>query len=615
MNFLMLFILLTSNGQVNASFYTYHKVDAYSLSDFYLNYALRRYDFRLALERRHDDFGLKSITLEVDSILGNYRLALGEKSYHIRGPVSSVLNIWGLALTGRDMDFVLGKERDYTPSLPPTFNDNKYTIGARFRRRMSYRIPIDFFLLRRSENPSQSRVTYNNALGINSEVKLSTEASLTTQLWTSHSELGLGGALAFSGRYTTQKYGGHCYVTAVSDNYAALSSIKVQRGSWFRLTSYQHPLEWLAFSQDVAYSSLYDSRLMLNTRLMRAPYPTLVYSVSFSRDPINQILNTEYFYKDFSVSGYYEWSSNKYAYGAKVAQQIQNCQIWSSYQSRDIDVWQFGFMFPFPRYVRCKVFLNYAARPSPSYSSHTTGFDLSSTFMRDLILNFTYEYAYHEVRSDHFLSLSVSKTFDFDRVGFSFVSGRVFMDVNSNGIYDAADKVVPDVTVVMDGKDEVTTNKDGNYTFSFVKSGKHTVDVNLGCIPAEIGTARRRQSVDTRFLSRARADFPLDVLGSIGGTVYFDGNNNGKRDADETGVPNVVLALNGHSTISDEDGRFRFANLASGTYILETLVLPPKTIAARQELLYVYILPGSHFSEYELGIIKKQRPVNKKVFD
>jgi hypothetical protein len=235
--------------------------------------------------------------------------------------------------------------------------------------------------------------------------------------------------------------------------------------------------------------------------------------------------------------------------------------------------------------------------------------------MRDFNLHFTYEFAHHEVRSDHFLSLSVSKTFDFDRVGFSFVSGRVFMDVNSNGLYDAADKVVPDVHVVMDGKDEVKTDKNGNYTFSFVKSGMHAVDVNLGCIPAEIGTAQMRQSVDTRFLSRAQIDFPLEVLGSVGGAIYFDVNSNGQRDEDETGVPNVVLALNGYSTTSDKDGRFRFANLASGTYVLEPRILPPETIAARQELLYVYIVPGSHFSEYELGIIKKQRPVNKKVFD
>lgn len=613
MNFLMLFVILTSNGRVNTSFYTYHKVDAYSLSDFYLNYALRRYDFRLTLERRENDFGLKSITFEIDSAFGGYRLALGEKSYHVRGPVSSVLNIWGVAFTGRNIDFILGKERDRTLSLPPTFNDNKYTIGARFRSRISYRIPMDFYLLRRSENPSQSRVDYNNTLGVNSEIKLSDEASIGTQLWSSLSDLGLGGALAFSGRYTTQKYGGHCYVTAISDNYASLSSIKVQRGKWFRLTSYQRPLEWLGFSQDLAYSSFYDSRLMLNTRLMRAPFPTFIYSISFSRDLINQIINTEYYHKDFSVSGYYEWSQNKYAYGAKVAQQIQNCQIWSSFQSRDIDVWQFGFMFPFPRYFRCKVFLNYAAHAT--YNSQTTGFELSSTFMRDLKLHFTYEFAYHEVSSDHFLSLNVSKSFDFDRVGFSFVSGRVFMDVNSNGFYDAADKVVPDVLVVMDGKDEVKTDKNGHYAFSFVKSGKHAVGVNLGCIPAEIGTAQRRQSVDTRFMSRAQIDFPLEVLGSVGGTVYFDVNNNGQRDEDETGVPNVVLALNGYSTTSDREGRFRFANLASGTYVLEPRVLPPETVAARQELLYVYIVPGSHYSEHELGIIKEQRPINKKVFD
>ena len=121
--------------------------------------------------------------------------------------------------------------------------------------------------------------------------------------------------------------------------------------------------------------------------------------------------------------------------------------------------------------------------------------------------------------------------------------------------------------------------------------------------------------MDTGFLSQTKIDFPLEVLGSVGGVVYYDINSNGERDDDEKGVPNAVLALNGYVTTTDRSGRFRFANLASGTYVLEPRILPPETIAARQELLYVYIVPGSHFSGFELGIVEKQRPVNKKVFD
>ncbi len=134
-------------------------------------------------------------------------------------------------------------------------------------------------------------------------------------------------------------------------------------------------------------------------------------------------------------------------------------------------------------------------------------------------------------------------------------------------------------------------------------------------MPAEIGTAQRRQFIDTRLLSQARVNFPLEVLGSISGRVYFDSNNNGQMDIDEEGIPNAVLALNGYMTTTDKNGAFRFANLSSGTYVLEPKVLPPETMAIRQEVLYVFVKPGAEIADYALGIVKKERPVNRKVFD
>ena len=125
MNTLVLIVILSANGLVNTSFYTYHKIGAYSISDLYVNYVLQRYDFRLALEKRENEFGLKSITLEIDSIADNWRLALGEKPYHVRAPASTNLNLWGLTMMSRGADVFIGKIRDYTTSLPPTFNDNR----------------------------------------------------------------------------------------------------------------------------------------------------------------------------------------------------------------------------------------------------------------------------------------------------------------------------------------------------------------------------------------------------------------------------------------------------------------------------------------------------------
>ncbi|UCD19465.1 MAG: hypothetical protein JSU64_08660 [candidate division WOR-3 bacterium] len=612
MNVLVLFLLVASNNRVYTSFYTYHRVGGHSVTDLYIDYFFHRYDFRLALEKRGDQTGLKSISFEIDSVFGDFRLALGDKPYRVRAPICTNLDLWGLSMISRGLDLFLGRERDHTASLPPTFEDNKYILGVRLHRQPLPRIPLDFYLVRRSDKAGHSQVSSNTAAGVNSEIKVG-KVTVDNRLWVSHTEEGIGASYAFDGQLTAQKYGGHLNVTTMTREYIPLSSVKMHRGSWFRLNTYQKPTDWLGFSQDLGYTSWQDVRLTLNTRLSPSRLPVVTYGVSLSREKVSHVLDGQLHYKNLGINANYEWSREHHAYGIRLSQDIANCRLWSSFQRRGPDVWQFGMMFPFPRYVDFKFYFNYASRQD--HCSHTTGFEISSKLFRDLNLNFTYEYIRHNSASDQHISFSVSKSFDFDRVGLSFISGRVFMDGNNNGIYDLGDKAIPDIEVVIDGRSTTKTDKNGVYMFSFVRSGQHSVNVNLGCMPAEIGTAQRSQSVDTRLLSQARIDFPLEVLGSLSGSVFFDNNNNGQKDEDEDGVPNVVLALNGYLTATDTDGAFRFANLAPGTYVLEPKVLPPETIAARQELLFVYIKPGVSIKDCRLGVVRKERPVKKKVFE
>ena len=171
MNMIMLFFMLAANNRVNTSFYTYHQVGGQSVTDLYFNYVLHRYDLRVALEKRQDQSGLKSISFGIDSAIGDFRLALGEKPYHVRAPVTTNLNLWGLSLISRGADIFLGRIRDNTTSLPPTFNQNRYTVGARLHRQLFPRIPLDFYLMRRSDNTSPTRVSDNNSVGVNSEVR------------------------------------------------------------------------------------------------------------------------------------------------------------------------------------------------------------------------------------------------------------------------------------------------------------------------------------------------------------------------------------------------------------------------------------------------------------
>jgi hypothetical protein len=58
--------------------------------------------------------------------------------------------------------------------------------------------------------------------------------------------------------------------------------------------------------------------------------------------------------------------------------------------------------------------------------------------------------------------------------------------------------------------------------------------------------------------------------GSLSGTVFFDGDRNGRREASEGGVPNVTVILDRRFvTRTDSQGRYEFASVAPGEHTIE----------------------------------------------
>ncbi len=58
--------------------------------------------------------------------------------------------------------------------------------------------------------------------------------------------------------------------------------------------------------------------------------------------------------------------------------------------------------------------------------------------------------------------------------------------------------------------------------------------------------------------------------GSLGGTVFFDGDGNGRREASEGGVPNVTIILDRRFVAkTDSQGRYEFPSVAPGDHTVE----------------------------------------------
>ncbi|MGQ9535478.1 MAG: SdrD B-like domain-containing protein, partial [bacterium] len=472
---------------------------------------------------------------------------------------------------------------------------------------------LEFYFLKKNDN--QGKILDNNSFGTNTKISLGENLNFTGQFGANISNVGFGCGFSLSASYTGQRYGAQTYFRKIFGSYVTPSNLLVEPDNWFQLTSYSRPLYWLNLSQEISYSSLQDASLGLNFAINKAPLPEFGYGISFSRrtESISQNIHSVWHYKKFSISSDYGWSRVAKNFGLRFNQGFKNLQFWSGLQIKQARIYQFGGNFPISTNLRFKSFFNYIKQNNQT--SHTTGAELSLKLLKNFNLNSTYELVHHNTTNDHSISLSLSNTMLFDQVGFCFVTGKVFMDLNNNGIFDIEDQAVSDVEVILDGKETVRTDRNGNYQFSFVRGGSHSVGLNLRCLPAEIGTEKRREIVNTKFLDRARVYFPLGKLGIIEGYVFYDDNNDAKMNENEKGVPNVVLALNGYLTTTNENGKYRFANLVSGTYSLEVKILPPETFLSVPELPYIYIKPGERFSDFNLGVIKKERPVEKKVFE
>lgn len=77
--------------------------------------------------------------------------------------------------------------------------------------------------------------------------------------------------------------------------------------------------------------------------------------------------------------------------------------------------------------------------------------------------------------------------FDFGLTMNGAISGKVFLDVNSNGIYDQGDKPLNWVELDLDGgQKKIFTNNDGTFYFENVPLGEHTLAVMEESIPKEM---------------------------------------------------------------------------------------------------------------------------------
>jgi uncharacterized repeat protein (TIGR01451 family) len=191
------------------------------------------------------------------------------------------------------------------------------------------------------------------------------------------------------------------------------------------------------------------------------------------------------------------------------------------------------------------------------------------------------------------------------------ISGQVYVDANNNGVPDAGETGIANVTLSLSGSSAsgaalnlvTTTDANGNYRYSGVKNagaggytiteaqpagyldGRETAGSQGGTVDNSSfsGIAAQNRIAAIPFVATSTAsgnDFGEIQAASISGKVWHDfafGAKplNGVQDPDEPGLAGVSISLTGSddlghavsaTTTTDADGKYHFANLRPGSY-------------------------------------------------
>lgn len=194
----------------------------------------------------------------------------------------------------------------------------------------------------------------------------------------------------------------------------------------------------------------------------------------------------------------------------------------------------------------------------------------------------------------------------------SSITGRVWTDVDNDGVIDPSEQGIGSVVIRLTGTDlagntisrETTTQPDGNYAFTELPPGSYTITepeqptgtlngitvagTGGGTVTPPATTPSVISNVTLGVGEEASGnDFGEIPVGSIAGRVYNDANNNGVIDSNEPGITNVEIVLTGTNDLgeavtttvtTDSEGRYRFEGLRPGTYTVTEPTQPPHTL-------------------------------------
>ena len=157
------------------------------------------------------------------------------------------------------------------------------------------------------------------------------------------------------------------------------------------------------------------------------------------------------------------------------------------------------------------------------------------------------------------------------------INGKVFLDVDGNGVYDGSDTPMAGVAVKLQRPDNsiitASTDATGMYNFSSLSNGNHVISVDAASLPVGHYSLLASRTVAISGNTINDMDFSIR-RNSVTGLLFTDNDRNRRYGAGDTLLANVVVKLRptagGPSVTSTTDagGNYLFRGIADGSYVL-----------------------------------------------
>ncbi|MGL5663305.1 MAG: hypothetical protein ACRCW8_05915, partial [Cetobacterium sp.] len=226
--------------------------------------------------------------------------------------------------------------------------------------------------------------------------------------------------------------------------------------------------------------------------------------------------------------------------------------------------------------------------------------------------------------------VTIEKTFDISnlkrdvgdrQVDNSWIYGKVYIDSNDNGKYDVEETVLPDVTVVVDGK-KVVSDLNGEYIVpGLLPLENYKVEVDRKSIDPMLTQVIDKKKVQTRASIGTRYNIGVQAVSMVTGNIIPGEGISSQELIRILSMTNIALEKNGelYKEIDPEfDGMFFFENVLPGKYKMKFNYLGSDDIKFIKDYLDVDIKlihedEGEYFEGYDVIVNKSISEENESV--